>query len=306
MSVLRHNKSKLFDENVEMVNLLKEECCLDAIDISGETPLFKACYRGNVKVARALIDRGCDISIKAGEFFPFDLLKPGMTLEGLIRLAAKVARLVVRIKYENSIEVENTDILEPQIIAKTKKVVEVNALSSLADRDAFNKLAVNTPIDFVINIRDISNKLRLLSLRRLDIIKESKALCTGPYLYHKDLKARVIHEIDRGLEAYNQGQYRTAHDTWELATQLQQLKDWVATVLLRDKPIDKDQSDRIYNVFRLYCVYQTQKIVTHAQNLQLKSRVEVVRQRFLTDNNVEYNVHLAEKKKKKRRNKKII
>jgi ankyrin repeat protein len=304
MQVIRHNKCKLFDENVEEVNLLKEECCLNNVDVSGETPFYKACYRNHLNVARALIDRGADITIKAGDFFPFDLIKPGKELDKLERQAAKVARLIVRVKQENSIEMDKTE-QGSIVVAKTKKVIEMNALTSLEDMKTFYQFAVKKPEDFEINIRDISNKIRLLSLRRLDVIKESKSLLTGPYLYHKDLKRRVMEYVDAGLEAYTAKNLIKCYDLWEVATQLQQLKDWVAVALLRDKPIDKEQSDRLYNVFRLFSVYQTKRSITHAAHIELLLRVGVVQAGFHNDNK-EYDVAVKKKKKKKKKKKNII
>jgi ankyrin repeat protein len=303
MTCLRNNKSKLFDENVEMVNLLKEECCIDDVDVSGETPLFKACYRGHTKIVRALLDRGADYTIKAGEYYPFDFLKPGKELESLERLAAKVSRFVVRIKYENSIDLDKTDVLDSIVVKKAKQVTALTELTSDADRDAFHKFAVIEPADFEINIRDISNKLRLLSLRRLDIIKESKALCAGPYLYHKSLKGRIIRLVEEGFDAYKAGNSVLTHDRWEEATQLQCLKDWVASVLLKDKPVEKDTSDRLFNILRLHTLHQQKKAITHAERLQLQSRVEATLASF-DNNNKEYAENDEKKMKKKKKKKK--
>mmetsp|Transcript_1729 Transcript_1729/g.3239 ORF Transcript_1729/g.3239 Transcript_1729/m.3239 type:complete len:765 (+) Transcript_1729:642-2936(+) len=301
MSTLRHTKCKLFDENVDMVNLLKEECCINNVDDSGETPLFKACYRGHINIVRALLERGADYTIKAGDFFPFDLLKRGKTFDEIERLGSKVSRFIVRVKYENSIDVEKTDVLDLITAPKAKKaVLAVNELTSDADRALFNKNAVITPEDFDINLRDISNKLRLLSLRRLDIIKESKALCAGPYLYHKDLKKRVIQLIEEGLEAYNNKNYAIVRDKWEMATQLQCLKDWVAVTLLRDKPMDREASDRLYDILRLFEVYQTKKHVTHSERLQLRSRAECTLKVF-DNKDIEYDINIVKKKKKKKK-----
>lgn len=309
MSVLRHNKSKLFDENIEMVNLLKEDCCIDDVDISGETSLFKACYRGHLKIVEVLLDRGADISIKAEDLYPFDLLKPGKDRESLERLAAKVSRFVVRIKFENNIDVFGVTPQEGGVrVPKTKKVTEVNELTSMADMDAFHKAAVVAPKDFEINLRDISNKIRLLSLRRLDTIKEAKALCSCPYTYHKELKARVIRLAQLGSVAYNSKDKERAMTLWEEACQLQLLKDWIGRALLRDRPVDKVQSDRLFDICRLLTIFLTKKSATHADHLDLLSRIDMTLRGF-DNKDVEYLVVEAEKKKKKkkkRRNKKNV
>ena len=309
MQVLRHGRSKLFDDNIEAVNLLKEECCLNYVDSSGETPLFKACYRNHLKIVKALVERGADITIKAGEIYPFNCIKPGKELEKLERIAAKVSRLLLRIKYENSIDVDKDGTTPASVVLRKKdtkeKRVALNELSSLADTKVFLQLAVVKPHDFEINIRDISNKIRLLTLRRLDVMQETKAICAGPYQYHKTLKARVINLVNEGLNAYRGKDYDRCGDNWELATQYQQLKDWIAGALLRDKPLDKEQSDRLYDVYRLFSVHQTQKTVTQMERSELIMRVAILRKRF-DNNDKEYELPKIKRSKKKMKKKNII
>ena len=301
MQVLRHNKCKLFEDNFEVITLLKESCGVDDVDKSGETPLFKACYRGHLKIVRALLERGASAMIKVGGVFPLDLIKQGRERELIERLAAKVSRLVARIKLDFNIGMDDVDPMEQQISVKRKKITEVFEYSSYADKIAFHKMAVVNPVNFEINIRDVSNKLRLLSLKRIHHLNEAKQLCKDPYQYHLDLRRRVIKCIKSGYDAYIKYEYREVHDQWELATQLQIVKDWVATSMLRDKPINKEESDRLYDVYRLFCIYQSYKEISHVQFLELRSRAEILI-RLFDETKLRHVAKTKKRKKKKKKN----
>lgn len=197
-------------------------------------------------------------------------------------MAAKVSRLIVRIKIETSIDIDKAENFRP-VAVKTKKVAELTALTSFADMKAFHQLAVQTPRDFEINLRDVSNKIRLLSLQRLDVLRETKAVVAGPYPYHKQLKKRIVEGFNEGFEAFLAKDFVKCRDLWEVASQQQQLKDWVGVALLRDKPVCRQQSDRLHDVYHLLCAQMRSKTVTHADHVELTLRAQAVKEIFRDD-----------------------
>lgn len=87
---------------MEEVTRLKEDCCLNSVDISGETPLFKASYRGHLKVVRALLERGADSTIQSGNSYAFDFIKPG--------IAKSISYIVVELILDSILFISSRDL----------------------------------------------------------------------------------------------------------------------------------------------------------------------------------------------------